>query len=98
MQHYVIVKYTNLVTDRKVFEAEVGRLFQGLTAISGIHAVHLIPGKPLRPNRYDLVIRITLDEAALPAYDESAIHQAWKRDYAQYVQQKAIFDCEEEAI
>ena len=97
MQHLVIVKYTELVRDRQAFEKEVCELFSGLTAIEGIHDVRLIPGKPLRENRYDLIIKIHMDESALSAYDESEIHKTWKREYAKYVLQKAIFDCEDEA-
>ena len=95
MQHLVIVKYTDLVRDRAAFETEVEALFQGLTAIDGIHDIRLIPGKPTRGNRFDLIIRISMDENALGAYDESEIHKTWKRDYAKYVLNKAIFDCED---
>ena len=98
MQHLIIVKYTDLVTDRKAFEAEVNRLFSGLTAIYGIHGVTLIPGKPLRENRFDLIIKIDMDEKALEAYDGSQIHKTWKQEYAKYVLKKAIFDCEDGVI
>ncbi|MBQ9409666.1 MAG: hypothetical protein IJU28_09805 [Clostridia bacterium] len=95
MQHLIIVKYSEAVTDREAFLREVGELFKGLTEIKGIRGVRLLPGKPLRENRYDLIIKISMEESALEAYDKSEIHQRWKSDYAKYVLKKAIFDCED---
>ena len=95
MQHLIIVKYTDLVTDREAFRQEVEALFKPLTDIEGVHEVKLIPGKPLRENRYDLIIAIRMDEDVLGVYDECDIHKKWKRDYAKYVAQKAIFDFDE---
>ena len=96
MQHLIIVKYSEEVTDRAAFAEEVRRLFDGLRAIEGIHDVALIQGKPLRSNRFDLIIKISMDESSLETYDQSDIHLRWKLDYAKYVQSKAIFDCEDE--
>ena len=67
-------------------------LFNGLTEINGIHSVKLLTNVVDRPNRYDLLIRISMDDAALPVYDDSAIHKKWKNDYGKYLEKKAIFD------
>ena len=47
-----------------------------------------------RPNRYDLLIRIDMEKETLPVYDDSEPHHVWKRDYACYLEKKAIFDYE----
>ena len=94
MLHRIIVKYTELVTDREKFEKEVLELFNPVTSIEGIRSVKTVAGLPLAPNRYDLIIEIEMDRESLEAYNECEPHKIWKRDYAKYVEKKAIFDCE----
>ena len=42
----------------------------------------------------DLMIVLDMDPSALPLYDASAPHLQWKRDFADRIAKKAIFDCE----
>lgn len=93
MLHRIIVKYTTSVTDRDAFAGEVLELFKSTEQIPGIHEVRVIPGLPLAPNRYDLMIEIEMEKDALEAYNDSPAHLTWKRDYARFVESKAIFDC-----
>lgn len=94
LQHCILVKYNNTVTDEKKEELypEIRDLFEGLMAIEGIHHVELLKNVIDRPNRYDLLIRISMEDAALPVYDDSAIHKKWKSDYGCYLEKKAIFN------
>ncbi len=96
MKHCILIKYISSVTDRKALQPEIRRLFEGLLqgpeAVSGIHAVEVIPNTVDRANRYDLLIRIEMDREALSAYDESAIHRRWKVEYGPLLEKKAIFD------
>lgn len=96
MKHCILVKYTAEVDAAKKEELllEIKTLFSGLTSIEGIHGVEVIPNVVDRPNRYDLLIRITMDPETLPVYDDSEPHHIWKRDYACYLEKKAIFDYE----
>ena len=47
-----------------------------------------------RPNRYDLLIELTMTPDMLPAYDASEPHHRWKETFGARIQQKAIFDYE----
>jgi len=89
MQHHILVKWTDEVADKPAPAAEVEALFQGVLSVEGVY-----PNVINRPNRYDLLIRIDMDEAALPAYDNCKTHHHWKDHYGHMVAKKAIFDCD----
>lgn len=94
MKHYIIVKYNDKVSDKAALLEEIRTLFEKTTAIEGIHEVHVYPCCIDRPNRYDVMIELVMEKEALTAYDECAWHFIWKRDYAEYIEKKTIFDCE----
>ena len=96
MKHYILVKYVESVDAEKkaALIPEIQGLFDQLLSMDGIHGVELLPNVVERPNRYDLLIRIDMDPEALPVYDSSEPHKTWKKDYAQYLEKKAIFDHE----
>ena len=48
----------------------------------------------VRPNRYDLLIELTMTPDMLPAYDASEPHHRWKETFGAHIQQQAIFDYE----
>ncbi len=95
MLHHILVKWTEDVTDKAALAREVEALFLGVLAVPGVHGVTVHPNVVARPNRYDLLIRIAMEESALPAYDECETHHRWKDEYGHLVAKKAIFDCEE---
>ena len=41
------------------------------------------------------MIEMILTPEGLAIYDASPMHQEWKAQYGQYIEQKTIFDCEE---
>ena len=94
MKHCILVQYNADVDAAKKEKLlpEIKELFSGLSAIEGIHGVEVIPNVVDRPNRYDLLIRIDMEKETLPVYDDSEPHHIWKRDYACYLEKKAIFD------
>ena len=94
MLHHILVKWTDDVTDKSALVAEVEALFQGVLDVHGVHSVTVHPNVIDRPNRYDLLIRIDMDEQALPAYDACPTHHHWKDSYGHLVAKKAIFDCD----
>ncbi|MDO4977898.1 MAG: Dabb family protein [Eubacteriales bacterium] len=96
MKHCIIVKYNETVDaeKKKALLPEIQEVFAPLLKMDGIHAIDLIPNVIDRPNRYDLMIRIDMEEEALPAYDASQPHKNWKANYAHYLEKKAIFDYE----
>lgn len=94
MKHHILVKFNDTVPDKAALSAEVADLFQGCTALEWVHGVSVHTSVVDRPNRYDLMIVLDMDQAALDAYDHSQPHLVWKRDYGQYVAAKAIFDCD----
>ena len=96
MKHCILVKYNESVDSRKKEEliSEISSVFAPLTDIKGIHKVEVIPNIVDRANRYDLLIRIDMEQEILSVYDESQPHKVWKKEYSQYLEKKAIFDYE----
>lgn len=96
MKHCILVKYTEEVTVEKKEELipEITEVFAPLLTMEGIHGIDVIPNVVSRPNRYDLLIRIDMDPETLPVYDSSEPHKVWKKEYAHYLEKKAIFDYE----
>lgn len=94
MKHYIIAKYNDTVADKEKLLGEIRALYGKTTQIEGVHEVHVYPCCVDRPNRYDVMIEMVMEKEALPAYDACEWHHIWKRDYAKYLEKKAIFDCE----
>jgi len=94
MKHCIIVKYNDQVdaARKQSLIPEIRALFENTKQIEGIHAVILRPNVIDRPNRYDLVIEIDMDPAALPVYDACVWHHQWKENYGSLLAAKAIID------
>lgn len=93
MEHYIISKF-HAVPDAALV-AEISELFRGALNVPGVTAVSVKPNVTPRPNRYDLMICITLERTeALENWDNCEIHKLWKARYGQMLEKKAIFDCE----
>ena len=93
MKHHIIVKWKEEVDKASVVKP-VRELFSGCTEIGGVHGCEIIENCVDRPNRYDLMIVISMDADALTTWDESGIHKKWKKEYGESIDKKAIFDCE----
>ncbi len=94
MRHYIIAKWNEDV-DKQAVLAPVKEIFEKTLEIPGVHAVNVVPCCIDRPNRYDIMIEIDMDPEALPAYDASAPHKAWKEQYGSLLSAKTIFDRED---
>ncbi|MGN0970307.1 MAG: hypothetical protein ACI4OY_00005 [Aristaeellaceae bacterium] len=94
MLHHILVKWKEKPADPAALNREIEALFRQALTIPGVHRVDVIPNVVDRPNRYDLLIRLTMDPPALPAYDASEAHHRWKELYGPLIEQKAIFDCD----
>lgn len=94
MKHCILVKWNNSVTDKSALVKEVRNIFLHLLTIDGIHDVKFHENVVDRPNRFDLMICIIMDKAALPVYDNSEPHHEWKEKYGKFVENKVIFDYE----
>lgn len=92
MLHHILVKWKE-PADVPARIRQVEQVFRPVLDIPGVHGVEVIPNVIDRPNRYDLLIRITMDEAALPLYDACDAHHRWKDEYGALIEKKAIFDC-----
>lgn len=98
MKHCILVKFNDQV-DRQNMDRlcdEIQSVFEPLLDMEGIYSVELVSNVVDRPNRYDLLIQIGMEMDALEAYDESAPHKQWKKQYGDLLEKKAIFDFEEE--
>ena len=94
MKHYIIVKFVE-GTDVKALVEPVREIFSKTLSIPGIHGLELKTSCSDRANRYDLMIMLDMDQDALPAYDVSEPHLAWKSQYGEKIAKKAIFDCDD---
>lgn len=94
MKHHIIVKFTPEVEDKAALIGKVKTLFAMEAVPAGVIGYSFFENCVARDNRYDLMIVVHLPQAALPAWDASAVHKRWKSDFGQYVEKKAIFDCE----
>ncbi|MEG0048463.1 MAG: hypothetical protein RR865_04820 [Clostridia bacterium] len=93
MKHHIIVKFQSQVTNKPALYQDIGALFQKAYDVQGVHSVSLHPNVTDRPNRYDLMIVIDMDQDKLPLFDASQVHHEWKDRYSSIIEQKAIFDC-----
>ena len=69
-------------------------MFNELLDFKEVSEVEIIENVVYRPNRFDLMICITMKRDFLPIYDASKPHHEWKEKYGKFVENKAIFDSE----
>lgn len=93
LKHYIIVKFKEEINAGSL-TAPITELFRRLTEMDGIYDIKIHTSCIDRPNRYDLMIEINMDKAALDRYDSCEVHKEWKRTYSDMIESKAIFDCE----
>ena len=93
MRHFIIVKFTE-GTDVKALVEPVREIFEETLKIPGIHTLDICVSNSEIANRFDLMIIFDMDKEALPAYAASEPHLRWKREYADRIAKKAIFDCD----
>lgn len=93
MEHYIIVKFTE-GTDVSALKEPVRGIFEETLSIPGIHSLDIRLSNSDIENRYDMMIIITMEKEALPAYAASEPHLRWKREYGDRIAKKAIFDCD----
>ncbi|MBE5778482.1 MAG: hypothetical protein E7331_04025 [Clostridiales bacterium] len=91
MRHHILVKWKE---GYKADHAEIRRLFEETLDIPGVSSVSVHPNVVDRANRYDLLILICMEKEALDKYDGCGAHHRWKDNYSQFIEKKAIFDCE----
>jgi len=95
MYHCIIVKFNDKMKDLDAAMPRIRELFDASLSIPGISEAVFFRNCTPRPNRYDLMIRIKMDAASLPVYDESEPHHMWKNEFGPLMESKAIFDYEE---
>ena len=93
IEHYIIVKFTE-GTDVKALVEPVRGIFEETLTIPGVDSLDIRTSNSDIANRYDLMIIITMEKEALPAYAASEPHIRWKREYGDRIAKKAIFDCD----
>lgn len=93
MLHHIIVKWKDNV-DKQETSQNVRALYESAVEIPGIHDVIIKNNVIARPNRYDLMIALDMDEDALVTWDNSELHLKWKSEYGSLIESKCIFDCE----
>lgn len=94
MRHHILVKFADSATDLSQMRGRAEEIFAPVMDIPGVHGYSVHMSSVDRPNRYDLMVVIHMDEDALPRYDASPCHKRWKDELGPLFQQKAIFDCD----
>ena len=95
MKHCILAKYrAEVYPRREVLLPRIREIFAPLTDLAGIQGVRVYPNCVARDNRYDVLIVLDMERAALPLYDTSAPHHLWKEEFGPLLAQKAIFDFE----
>ena len=95
MKHCIIAKFNASVTDKTAALADVKALFASAAPVEGVHGIAIHENCVARDNRYDLMIVVEMDKAALPNWDASEIHHRWKEQFGGMLEKKAIFDYED---
>lgn len=85
MNHYIIIKFHNGITNQDGLCQDIAELFARSTDIDGIRQVHVHKSSIDLPNRHDLMIHMEMEPQALPIFDGSEIHRLWKERYAGYL-------------
>lgn len=97
MKHYIISKFKLEITKEQIndFIPDIEQLFNKALEIEGISDVQIVQNCINRPNRYDLMIILTMKKESLEVYDKSVFHKQWKEKYGNMLESKAIFDSEQ---
>lgn len=96
MLHHILVKWNDKVTDKQNMVSLAAEAFADAERIPGVTRCEIIPSCSSRVNRYDLMIRLTMTQEGLEAYDASEMHKAWKKNFSEFMESKCIFDCADE--
>ena len=96
MKHYITVKWLPDITkeQKAAFLPDIKEIFRGALTVAGVHAAEVFANCVDRDNRFDVMIVLDMDKEALPLYDDSAMHKAWKQEFTPLLESKSIFDHE----
>ena len=95
MKHCIIAKFNESVVDKSAAIEGVKALFASAAPIEGVNGIVIHENCVERDNRYDLMIVVEMEKAALPNWDASEIHHPWKNHCGGMLEKKAIFDFED---
>lgn len=94
MKHYIIGKWKPDAGEKLQLLPRVREIFSVAGEIPGVYGAEIFTNCVARDNRYDIMIVISMEPSALTAYDNSAMHHAWKEEFGPLLEKKAIFDHE----
>lgn len=94
IKHHILVKWNSKAGDKKILLQDIQSIFDKLSFYDEVRSISYFENVVDRPNRYDLMICIEMEDDFLPIYDKSAPHQEWKEKYGKFLEKKAIFDSE----
>lgn len=95
MKHYIIAKYKPEIQNKEELLQQIRALYAEAAHIPGVMGARVIPNCVARDNRYDVMIVLDMEKDALPAWDASETHKAWKQRFGEMLAGKTIFDAEE---
>ena len=71
MKHCIIAKFNESAADKQAALAQVRALLSGAEPIEGVRGITIHENCVARDNRYDLMIVVEMEKAALPNWDAS---------------------------
>ncbi len=71
MKHCIIAKFNESAADKQAALAQVRALFAGAEPTEGVRGITIHENCVARDNRYDLMIVVEMEKAALPNWDAS---------------------------
>lgn len=95
MKHCIIVKFNESAGSKAELIKKAEGLFSTVGRPEGVTDISLVRNCIDRPNRYDLMIVVSMARKALPAWDASELHHRWKEEFGSCIASKAIFDYED---
>lgn len=93
MRHFIITKFKKDFDYNSELE-NITKIFEKVKDIEGVEDVIIHTSNSTRENRSHIMIEIILTNEGLKNYDISEPHHEWKDTYGEYIESKAIFDCE----
>ena len=92
MKHFIIIKFKEN-TDKDVLIEQTEKLFEEIETIDGVKKVEVFTNSIKKSNRFDMMIKISLNKGSLKALEESKIIKDWEDKYNKDIDKKTIFDC-----
>lgn len=92
MNHYIIIKFKE-DSEKEILIKEVSDLFDKANSIEGIRKVEVFTNSIKKPNRFDMMIKMSMNKKILKVFEDSEIYHKFEKKYKDSILSKTVFDC-----